>query len=163
MKQIIIKPLEDYKKDLEYFRSNNYLLVEVDFENISNDREFFKIFASKLNFPKYFGWNLNAFNECLLDLSWLGKIKVVVLIKNLEKIFDNTLLPVLLREFIEAYNFHKLNNHEFLTFIFMDRKDNKEIVSQIKKAYIERRKRDSQFMLDANFNNLYGENETNNY
>jgi hypothetical protein len=36
--------------------------------------------AYSLRFPNYFGWNWDALEECLRDLSWLDGIKRVVII-----------------------------------------------------------------------------------
>jgi hypothetical protein len=38
---------------------------------IRSKEKLLAVFAEKLRFPKYFGWNWDAFEECLKDLSWL--------------------------------------------------------------------------------------------
>ena len=34
--------------------------------------EIFSFYSSALSFPDYFGWNWDAFDECIHDISWLG-------------------------------------------------------------------------------------------
>ncbi len=38
---------------------------------IARQRSLFRCFDAALRFPGYFGWNWDAFRNCLLDLSWL--------------------------------------------------------------------------------------------
>jgi RNAse (barnase) inhibitor barstar len=38
------------------------------------------IFAKTLEFPGYFGWNWDAFEECLRDLSWLPDNVTIVVV-----------------------------------------------------------------------------------
>ena len=38
------------------------------------------IFAKQLQFPGYFGWNWDAFEECLRDLSWLPDQQLIVVV-----------------------------------------------------------------------------------
>lgn len=36
--------------------------------------------ARQLRFPRYFGWNWDALEECLRDLSWLGEPRKIVIV-----------------------------------------------------------------------------------
>jgi len=38
---------------------------------IRSKEKLLAVFADKLRFPRYFGWNWDSFEECLNDLSWL--------------------------------------------------------------------------------------------
>lgn len=38
------------------------------------------VLADKLRFPRYFGWNWDALEECLCDLSWLPADRPIVLV-----------------------------------------------------------------------------------
>jgi len=46
-------------------------------------------FKSILNFPEYFGENLNALDECLTDLEWLPAKGYILSIKNAEVFLKN--------------------------------------------------------------------------
>ena len=41
--------------------------------NISDKQRLLEVIATELRFPKYFGFNWDALDECLADLSWLEK------------------------------------------------------------------------------------------
>lgn len=47
---------------------------------IRSKEKLFSIFATALRFPKYFGWNWDAFEECLRDLSWLPADRPIVIV-----------------------------------------------------------------------------------
>lgn len=40
---------------------------------VENESELFKLFATQLEFPDYFGENWDAFWDCLCDVSWISK------------------------------------------------------------------------------------------
>jgi RNAse (barnase) inhibitor barstar len=46
---------------------------------IVNKIELLQILAEGLNFPDYFGWNWDALDECLRDLSWIKSPYDIVL------------------------------------------------------------------------------------
>jgi len=47
---------------------------------IRSKQKLFSIYATALRFPKYFGWNWDALEECLNDLSWLPPDQKVVIV-----------------------------------------------------------------------------------
>lgn len=50
--------------------------------------DFFTEIAAALEFPSYFGRNWNAFNDCILDLSWLRGSAYVLLFADADQLLD---------------------------------------------------------------------------
>ena len=46
--------------------------VYINGDNIKDKHTFFNSFSEKLEFPEYFGFNWDAFSDCMTDLSWLN-------------------------------------------------------------------------------------------
>lgn len=46
---------------------------------IETKHQLLKALATGLNFPEYFGWNWDALEECLRDLSWIEAPRDIVL------------------------------------------------------------------------------------
>jgi len=61
------------------FRDDAALVVRMP-RGIRSKQKLFAAIADKLRFPKYFGWNWDAFEECLRDLSWLPQGRTIVLV-----------------------------------------------------------------------------------
>jgi hypothetical protein len=61
------------------FRDPQAIIVRIP-RGIRSRQKLFAIYASTLRFPKYFGWNWDAFEECLRDLSWLPLDKPAVVV-----------------------------------------------------------------------------------
>ena len=47
---------------------------------IRSKKKLFAIYADKLRFPGYFGWNWDAFEECLCDLSWIPSGRSIAIV-----------------------------------------------------------------------------------
>jgi RNAse (barnase) inhibitor barstar len=61
------------------YRDDAALVVRVP-AGIRSKQKLLKILADKLHFPGYFGWNWDALEECLGDLSWLPDGQPVVIV-----------------------------------------------------------------------------------
>lgn len=59
--------------------SADSLVVRVP-SKVNRKRRLMALFAGRLQFPDYFGWNWDAFEECLADLSWLEEVREVVVV-----------------------------------------------------------------------------------
>lgn len=46
---------------------------------INRKRQLMLEYVRRLGFPRYFGWNWDAFYDCLCDLEWLEGVKQVIL------------------------------------------------------------------------------------
>lgn len=46
---------------------------------INRKRQLMLEYVRRLGFPRYFGWNWDAFYDCLCDLEWLDGVKQVIL------------------------------------------------------------------------------------
>jgi len=59
--------------------------VIVDLSNVKDVEDYFGVFADCV-FPNYFGYNWNAFDECIQDLSWYKNKNVIFRLKTFERI-----------------------------------------------------------------------------
>jgi len=77
-------PINKYYKnsvldlDVNWFIENRFDVYDINVKNW-NKKNFHKELKSNLNFPDYYGENLNAFNDCLGDMN-IPRYKGVVLV-----------------------------------------------------------------------------------
>lgn len=60
----------------------------IDFKNIKDIQDVHNIFKDTLDFPDYYGNNLDALHDCMSDLSWQNKSILNIKIQNLSKVVD---------------------------------------------------------------------------
>ena len=68
MKNLSICTKNDFPED--------YGILEIDAKNTSTLREFYEVLAKTMDFPDYFGFNLDSLDELLNDLSWIEDEKI---------------------------------------------------------------------------------------
>lgn len=67
-----------YLKNEMVDREDYAVVVSVN-ENINSKDELFRVFLSFLKFPSYFGFNWDAFYDCLCSLEYLHGKKILIL------------------------------------------------------------------------------------
>jgi len=77
--------------NLELIKS--YHVAEVDGQKAHTLRGFYEEIAKVLNFPEYFGFNLDSLDEMLNDLSWLKQEKIAVYITHSENFVEKERNP----------------------------------------------------------------------
>ncbi|UOO76154.1 barstar family protein [Neisseria sp. Dent CA1/247] len=65
---------------------SNTLVVDINLGSLRTSNSFLKIMNEKLYFPNYFGFNYNALDECMQDLSWLPEGKIIINFKFIERL-----------------------------------------------------------------------------
>lgn len=68
--------------------NSNLLAVRLDGKKTKTLSKFYKKIAKRLQFPDYFGFNLDALDECLSDLDWIEQPNVVLYIKNFKNFLN---------------------------------------------------------------------------
>ncbi len=85
-----------YVDDPAAYRPADTLVVRIP-AKAKGKEKLFGVLADKLRFPRYFGHNWDAFEECLGELSWLeGVERVAIVHEGLPFSFDGEHLPVYL-------------------------------------------------------------------
>ncbi|MFE7585612.1 barstar family protein [Streptomyces gardneri] len=65
-------------------RSGSVYVAYMDGREMTDEVSTFQEFREALKFPEYFGWNWNAFYDCLRDLQWLSSDHHVLIIESVE-------------------------------------------------------------------------------
>jgi RNAse (barnase) inhibitor barstar len=62
----------------------DYSIAVIDGKEVTTLRHFYEVLAKTLEFPDYFGFNLDSLDELLNDLSWIENEKIAIQIINSE-------------------------------------------------------------------------------
>ncbi|APE22634.1 hypothetical protein SVEN_3560 [Streptomyces venezuelae ATCC 10712] len=65
--------------------SGRVYVARLDGREMSDEVTTFQQFEEALKFPAYFGWNWDAFHDCLRDLQWLASDHHVLIIESAEQ------------------------------------------------------------------------------
>ncbi len=104
--------------DIGWFKNEDFKIIEIDCINWTESNTFLIELGRLLDFPDYYGKNLDAFNDCLSDIEIDGKGTVVVFrhFDHIENKFAHTLLDI----FADNSRRHILFGKKLLTLIQVD-------------------------------------------
>jgi RNAse (barnase) inhibitor barstar len=63
----------------------DYRIAQIDGQKAHTLRGFYEELAKALDFPEYFGFNLDSLDEMLNDLSWVNESKIAIYVTNSEQ------------------------------------------------------------------------------
>jgi RNAse (barnase) inhibitor barstar len=78
-----------YKRFIEEIKAqspDNTYFASIDLSGISSLDDLYKQFIDVFRFPDYFGYNWDAFEECINDLDWLDAKSYILIVKDIEKL-----------------------------------------------------------------------------
>ena len=83
--------VEDFIKEALGFHGNSIQksLLILDGRKMHDYDEVYDEFSRVMSFPDYFGRNLNALDECLSDLEWLGLDSYIIFINNADEVLKS--------------------------------------------------------------------------
>lgn len=82
--------------------------------------DLFNEMKEKLQFPHYFGNNWDALYDCLCDLSWIDKQRIVLIHENLPNI-DNSSLKNYLDLLFDVSDVWRLDENKDVKFYFLNK------------------------------------------
>jgi len=85
----IESPVNSFEYLTHFFPDKKSSFFYIDGDSIIDKQSFFTEFAVKMKFPDYFGYNWDAFNDCITDLEWLNQNGFIILYRNFNKFKTN--------------------------------------------------------------------------
>ncbi|MEU8434681.1 barstar family protein [Streptomyces sp. NPDC029216] len=64
--------------------SGSVYMARLNGQDMPDEVSMFQHFSEVLKFPEYFGWNWNAFYDCVRDLEWLSADNRILIIESAE-------------------------------------------------------------------------------
>jgi RNAse (barnase) inhibitor barstar len=105
-------------KDLEWFKSNNYQIAEIDCAVLSPGYSVHKELKKAFKFPDYYGESANALNDCLSDLE-INDAGYLIVFRNFQEMDIND-VQWLLDIFADSSRYHNLFGKILLTLVQVD-------------------------------------------
>lgn len=78
-------------------------LSEIDSSQVSGKEDLFRLISEQLRFPSYFGYNWDAMEECLRDMSWSPAKGYILAIRRAEALCKEH--PRLLGSLVQSWLF----------------------------------------------------------
>ena len=75
--------------DIEWFKKEKYSVIDFDCKAWNNHAEMHKQLREKLDFPAYYGENLDALNDCLSDIE-IKNAGLVIVFRHLDNLDKDT-------------------------------------------------------------------------
>jgi len=112
-------------------RAFGLTFVRIDLSGIAIKEGFLQTVARALQFPSYFGMNLDAFEECMTDLSWCPSNGYVLVFDNLEAFAQSEPKEVqVVRSILKsAADFWKKQEKPFFVLLVMEKKKSGDILT----------------------------------
>ncbi len=132
---IKIKRVEQYEKIKNLYVNKLSNIIELDGNKISSENDLFDMFLAKLKFPSYFGYNWDAFWDCVTDMSWTKVKNSVILIKNIENIIEKYYFETFIHVLIDAHEWWVKENVIFDLFIFTNNNISITILENLKNKF----------------------------
>lgn len=66
----------------------DFEIAEIDSSKATTLREFYETMAEVFEFPDYFGFNLDSFDEMINDLSWMENEKILIYFTDSDKFLE---------------------------------------------------------------------------
>ena len=80
---------------------SDYRIAKIDGLKAHTLRGFYEEMAKALDFPDYFGFNLDSLDELLNDLSWIDEEKILVFIEKSEHFIEKERNPAKLQTLLD--------------------------------------------------------------
>ncbi|MFL5740222.1 MAG: barstar family protein [Flavisolibacter sp.] len=106
------------EKDLEWFKNEQFKIVDFDCKQWMNATIIHKALAKQLDFPDYYGENFNALNDCLSDLQ-VSESGIVIVFRYFQFV-DKEIAHALLDIFAMNSRLHILFGKKLLTLVQVD-------------------------------------------
>lgn len=108
---------DSWKSDL-----TNKLVIDLPL--IESEQDFFDFFDKALSFPDYFGFNWDAFHECIGDLTWLKTNHIVIVHESMPFNGNTTESQKYLKVMNSANSILRERHGGSLTLVFPKRSEN---------------------------------------
>jgi RNAse (barnase) inhibitor barstar len=105
-------------KDRDWFKKEKYNIIEFDCTNWTERNRIHEDLKKQLDFPDYYGENLDALNDCLADVK-INEPGLVIVLRHFQ-IVDKDIAHSLLDIFARTSRLHSLFGKRFLTLVQVD-------------------------------------------
>lgn len=75
-------------EDLSQLKFKNTFIARLNGEHAKTSKELYKQLSKALELPDYFGNNLDALYDCMMDLEWITQDNIVLIIENFETLLS---------------------------------------------------------------------------
>lgn len=93
---------------------DNVLVAEIDGEKVDTADTFYEVLGKELDFPDYFGHNMDSFDELINDLDWLDQNDIRIVFKNYDDFLseeNDEIREIILTVFDDAAQEWKRNDN----------------------------------------------------